>query len=158
MKNCNVSHSKESGLSVRGGGLMTIHGNATAIHHNCTDGISDRYGLNTSGLFSHGSIHLSSSLTIETISKNNGGGGNYGGDGGGGVGGGGAAQQRYFVRAQIRCLSFDTCRLLTKFGAPLLHIGIGGGDWQQHIPHCFSVVLHGRYLQNTMQMNTQLNQ
>ena len=30
---------------------------------------------------SSSSIHLASSLTIETISKNNGGGGNYGGDG-----------------------------------------------------------------------------
>ena len=30
---------------------------------------------------SSASIHLASSLTIETISKNNGGGGNYGGEG-----------------------------------------------------------------------------
>jgi len=40
--------------------------------------------LKTSGahpFYSSSSIHLASSLTIETISKNNGGGGNYGGDG-----------------------------------------------------------------------------
>ena len=78
MKNCNVSHSKYSGLFVRDG-LMTIDGNGTTIHHNCTDGDSGHYGLHT--YTSSSSIHLASSLTIETISKNNGGGGNYGGDG-----------------------------------------------------------------------------
>ena len=58
---------------------MTIDGNGTTVHHNCTNGDSDEYGLHTGGSFS--SIHLASSLTIETISKNNGGGGNYGGRG-----------------------------------------------------------------------------
>ena len=60
--------------------LMTIDGNGTTIHHNCTtrlNGLWD-YGLNTT---SSSSIHLASSLTIETISKNNGGGGNHGGEG-----------------------------------------------------------------------------
>jgi len=79
MKNCNVSHSKGSGLRVRNGGLMTIDGNGTTIHHNCTNGDSDDYGLYTYD--SSSSIHLASSLTIETISKNNGGGGNCGGVG-----------------------------------------------------------------------------
>jgi hypothetical protein len=79
MKNCNVSHSKWSGLWVGVGGLMTIDGKDTTIHHNCTNGDSDDYGLHTYD--SSSSIHLASSLTIETISKNNGGGGNYGGDG-----------------------------------------------------------------------------
>ena len=79
MKNCNVSHSKRSGLAVRGGGLMTIDGNGTTIHHNCTNGYSANYGLKTYD--SSSSIHLASSLTIETISKNNGGGGNHGGSG-----------------------------------------------------------------------------
>ena len=36
MKNCNVSHSKRHGLCVGHSGLMTIDGNATTIHHNCT--------------------------------------------------------------------------------------------------------------------------
>jgi len=86
MKNCNVSHSKYDGLfvesvhGVHGVGLMMIDGNGTTIHHNCTI-YGCCYGLNTGSLFSHGSIHLASSLTIETISKNNGGGGNYGGRG-----------------------------------------------------------------------------
>jgi len=79
MKNCNVSHSKFSGLHVWDGGLMTIDGNATTIHHNCTEGRGYNYGLDTGNPSS--SIHLASSLTIETISKNNGGGGNCGGDG-----------------------------------------------------------------------------
>jgi len=71
MKNCNVSHSKYSGLEVYNGGLMTISGNATTIHHNCTPG--GDYGLYASS----GSIHLVSPLTKETISTNNHGGRNY---------------------------------------------------------------------------------
>ena len=78
MTDCQISHSKGSGLLVVDGGLMTIDGDVTAIHDNCTDGRSNNYGLNTC-FFS--SIHLASSLTIETISKNNGGGGNHGGEG-----------------------------------------------------------------------------
>ena len=79
MKNCNVSHSKSSGLCVYGGGLMTIDGNGTTIHYNCTNGNSGHYGLYTTSSSSF--IHLASSLTIEMISKNNGGGGNCGGYG-----------------------------------------------------------------------------
>ena len=89
MKNCNVSHSKWSGLVVSTGGLMTISGNGTTIHHNSTDGYSGYYGLDTSyrrhsGLYadiSSGSIHIVSPLTIEMISKNNDDGRNHGGDG-----------------------------------------------------------------------------
>jgi len=79
MKNCNVSHSKYSGLRVYNCRLMTISGNGTTIHHNCIDEGWNDYGLDTGGPSS--SIHLASSLTIETISKNNGGGGNHGGSG-----------------------------------------------------------------------------
>jgi parallel beta-helix repeat protein len=77
MKNCNVSHSNRSGLYVYDG-LMTIDGNDTTIHHNCTGSIG-HYGFHTDG--SSASIHLAPSLTIETISKNNGGAGNHGGCG-----------------------------------------------------------------------------
>jgi hypothetical protein len=82
MKNCNVSHSKSSGLYVYGG-LVTIDGKDTTIHHNCTNGESSDYGLHTwvTNRYSSSSIHLASSLTIEMISKNNGGGGNHGGNG-----------------------------------------------------------------------------
>ena len=58
--------------------IITLH-NGTTIHHNVTNGRSDTYGLETYD--SSSSIHLASSLTIETISKNNGGGGNHGGPG-----------------------------------------------------------------------------
>ena len=61
------------------GGLMTIGGTSTTIHHNCTDGNSRNYGLYTAT--SSSSIHLASSLTIETMIKNNGGDGNFGGTG-----------------------------------------------------------------------------
>ena len=57
---------------------MTISGNGTTIHHNCTAEEEDDYGLHPD---SSSSIHLASSLTIESISNNNGGGGNHGGYG-----------------------------------------------------------------------------
>ena len=60
-------------------GLMTIDGNGTTIHHNCTNREGWDYGLET--CTSSSSIHLASSLTIEMISQNNGGGGNHGGKG-----------------------------------------------------------------------------
>jgi hypothetical protein len=74
MKNCNVSHSKKSGLYVVYGGLMTIDGNATAIHHN---GKSE-YGM-WCGMYatSSSSIHLVSPLIKEMISTNNHCGNNY---------------------------------------------------------------------------------
>jgi len=81
MKNCNVSHSKQSGLCVRDGGLMTIDGTDTTIHHNCTRGSSGDFGLST--FLSSSSIHLVSPLTKEMISTNNRGGRNYGSFGGG---------------------------------------------------------------------------
>ena len=74
MKNCNVSHSKESGLFVSDDGLMTIDGNATTIHHNGTGG---GYGLDACTSYSSGSIHLVSPLTKEMISTNNHNGQNY---------------------------------------------------------------------------------
>ena len=75
MKNCNVSHSKSSGLYV-GGGLMTIDGNATTIHHNVTSG-GGYYGLYAYGSSSF--IHLVSPFTKEMISTNNNHGQNYSG-------------------------------------------------------------------------------
>ena len=77
MKNCNVSHSKWSGLRVENGGVMTISGKDTTIHHNCIHGHG--YGLYTYN--SSSSIHLVSPLTKEMISTNNHGGKNYGSDG-----------------------------------------------------------------------------
>jgi len=77
-KNCNVTHSTWSGLYVCDGGLMTISGIGTTIHHNGTDGNDWDVGLETCDT---SSIHLASSLSIEKISKNNDGGGNHSGRG-----------------------------------------------------------------------------
>ena len=58
---------------MQAGGLMTIDGNGTTIHHNGTHG--GGYGLYTWD--SSCSIHLVSPLTKEMISTNNHGYGNY---------------------------------------------------------------------------------
>ena len=85
MSNCQVSHSKYSGvrvwdgLKVSEGGLITINGSGTSIHNNVTGGDSDHYGLCTHDWSS--TIHLVSPLTKESVSINNGGGGNCGGFG-----------------------------------------------------------------------------
>ena len=78
MSNCQVSHSKQSGVRVFGG-LITMNGSGTSIHNNVTGGTSYSYGLDTND--SSSSIHFVSPLTKESVSINNGGGGNYGGDG-----------------------------------------------------------------------------
>ena len=81
MSNCQVSHSRGSGISVYRG-LITMNGSGTSIHYNVTGGSSSRYGLNANNSdYSDGSIRLVSPLTKESVSINNGGGGNYGGDG-----------------------------------------------------------------------------
>jgi len=81
MSNCQVSHSKESGVFVCVG-LITMNGTGTSIHNNVTGGDSGSYGLRTVfASFSSGSLHLVSPLTKESVSVNNGGGGNYGSHG-----------------------------------------------------------------------------
>jgi serine/threonine protein kinase len=83
MSNCQVSHSKYSGVLVNTG-LITMNGDGTSIHNNVTGGYCGYYGLNTgnnSKWSRSGSIHLVSPLTKESVSINNGGGGNYGGSG-----------------------------------------------------------------------------
>ena len=79
MSNCQVSHSKRSGVFVWDG-LITMNGSGTSIHNNATDEeYSNYYGVYT--LNSSSSIHLVSPLTKESVSINNGGGGNHGGNG-----------------------------------------------------------------------------
>jgi hypothetical protein len=78
MSNCQVSHSKYSGVYVQYG-LITINGSGTSIHNNVTSGSSNNYGLRT--WTSSSTIHLVSPLTKESVSINNGGGGDYGGYG-----------------------------------------------------------------------------
>ena len=70
MKNCNVSHSKRSGVCSNS---LIISGNATTIQHNGNYGLESRDGAD-------GCIHLVAPLNIATICKNNGR-GQYGGKG-----------------------------------------------------------------------------
>merc|ERR1711865_1086960 len=86
MTDCKISNSKGSGLMVSNGGLMTIDGDATSIHGNCTDGRSINYGLDIAysskyNKVTPGAITIKSPLTKASISTNNGGGGNWGGEG-----------------------------------------------------------------------------
>ena len=74
MSNCQVSHSKYSGVQVNDG-LITMNGSGTSIHNNVTGGRECDYGLVA---YSSSSIHLVSPLTKESVSINNGGGGNCG--------------------------------------------------------------------------------
>ena len=86
MTDCKISNSKGSGLMVSNGGLMTIDGDATSIHDNCTDGRSINYGLDIAystknNKVTPGAITIKPPLTKASISTNNGGGGNWGGFG-----------------------------------------------------------------------------
>jgi aspartyl/asparaginyl beta-hydroxylase (cupin superfamily) len=72
-----VRHCRGSGVSGMTGGTMVLLGAKTTVHHNCTDGGSDAYGLVVS-LDSASTIQLVSPLTKEDIATNNGGGGNWG--------------------------------------------------------------------------------
>ena len=58
------------------GTSIILIGTKTTVHHNCTDGNSNAYGLKTYG--SSATIQLVSPLSKEQVSINNGGGGNWG--------------------------------------------------------------------------------
>jgi hypothetical protein len=59
-------------------------GAKTTVHHNCTKGDSDEYGLQVFG-FSSSTIQLVSPLMKEHVSLDNGGGGNWGAQRGGDI-------------------------------------------------------------------------
>jgi hypothetical protein len=65
-----------SGVLASSGASITLIGAKTTVHHNCTDGYSDDYGLDVYGPSS--TIQLVSPLTKEQVSIDNGGGGNWG--------------------------------------------------------------------------------
>jgi hypothetical protein len=66
-----------SGMVAFIGASITLIGAQTTVHHNCTKGDSDDYGLQV--YFSSSStIQLVSPLTKEQVSIDNGGGGNWG--------------------------------------------------------------------------------
>jgi hypothetical protein len=64
-----------SGVYASHGGSITLIGAKTTVHHNCTTGHSNQYGLKVYGA---STIHLVSPLTKEQVSVDNGGGGNWG--------------------------------------------------------------------------------
>jgi hypothetical protein len=59
------------------GASITLIGAKTTVHHNCTKGGSDDYGLQVADSTSS-TIQLVAPLTKEQVSLNNGGGGNWG--------------------------------------------------------------------------------
>jgi hypothetical protein len=66
-----------SGVIAINGGSITLIGAKTTVHHNCTKGDGDEYGLQVS-LSSASTIQLVSPLTKELVSVDNGGGGDWG--------------------------------------------------------------------------------
>ena len=66
-----------SGVLAYKGGSITLIGAKTTVHHNCTYGRSDDYGLRVFNS-SSSTIQLVSPLTKEQVSIDNGGGGNWG--------------------------------------------------------------------------------
>jgi hypothetical protein len=74
--NVEVRQCGRSGVVAFNGGSITLIGAKTTVHHNCTDGDSDKYGLTVYG--ASATIQLVSPLTKEHVSLDNGGGGNWG--------------------------------------------------------------------------------
>ena len=75
--NVEVRQCGGSGVVATVGASITLIGAKTTVHHTCTDGDSDEYGL----IVAHSSsstIQLVSPLTKEHVSIDNGGGGNWG--------------------------------------------------------------------------------
>ena len=82
--NVEVRQCGESGMVASGGAFITLIGAKTTVHHNCTDGDSDFYGLKVFGS-PDSTIQLISPLTKSIVSIDNGGGGNWGADCGGNI-------------------------------------------------------------------------
>ena len=74
--NVEVRQCRLSGVYASHGGFITLIGAKTTVHHNCTNGESDEYGLQAFG--SSSTIQLVPPLTKEQVSFDNGGGGNWG--------------------------------------------------------------------------------
>ena len=82
--NVDVRHCEKSGVNAVNGGSITLVGAKTTVHHNCTKGEQQTYGLYVYGTKSS-TIHLVAPLTKEQVSTDNGGGGNWGAGNGGAV-------------------------------------------------------------------------
>ena len=75
--NVEVRQCGYSGVAAFDGASITLIGAKTTVHHTCTDGESDVYGLQVYGS-SSSTIQLVSPLTKEQVALDNGGGGNWG--------------------------------------------------------------------------------
>jgi len=75
--NVEVHQCGRSGVIAFNGASITLIGAKTTVHHNCTKGESDEYGLLVFGS-SSSTIQLVSPLSKEQVSLDNGGGGNWG--------------------------------------------------------------------------------
>jgi hypothetical protein len=73
--NVEVRQCQGSGVIANGGASITLIGTKTTVHHNCTTGGSDEYGLK---VYDSSTIQLVFPLTKEQVSLDNGGGGNWG--------------------------------------------------------------------------------
>jgi hypothetical protein len=78
-----VRECQKSGVAASGGASITLIGAKTTVHHNCTRGESDEYGLQVYKSFS--TIQLISPLTKEQVATDNSGGGNWGAEDGGDI-------------------------------------------------------------------------
>jgi hypothetical protein len=81
--NVEVRHCGGSGVDASDGASITLIGAKTTVHHNCTKGVSDQYGLRVDD--TSATIQLVSPLTKEQVSLDNGGGGNWGAEEGGDI-------------------------------------------------------------------------
>jgi hypothetical protein len=84
LTNVEVRQCGLSGVQAYNGASITLIGAKTTVHHNCTKGGSDDYGLGVSWPPSS-TIQLVTPLTKEQVSIDNGGGGNWGAGHGGDI-------------------------------------------------------------------------
>ena len=81
--NVEVRQCGHSGVAASDGASIALIGAKTTVHHNCTKGDSDDYGLTVCE--SSSTIQLVFPLTKEQVSLDNGGGGNWGAFNGGDI-------------------------------------------------------------------------
>jgi len=82
--NLEVRQCGSSGAVAEDGASITLIGAKTTVHHNCTKGGSDGYGLHV-GFSASSTIQLVSPLTKEQVAIDNSGGGNWGAECGGDI-------------------------------------------------------------------------